>query len=81
MDYLGVHPDHQRKGIASMLVRSGIQQSNRLGMSVYLVAMGRKALGMYQRLGFELLEESIQELSKWGGRGLYETFVLIKRSS
>ncbi|KAL6854729.1 hypothetical protein ACO1O0_005854 [Amphichorda felina] len=81
LDYLGVHPDHQRKGIASMLVRSGIQQSNRLGMSVYLVAMGRKALGMYQRLGFELLEESVQELSKWGGRGLYETFVLIKRSS
>lgn len=50
-------------------------------MSVYLVAMGRKALGMYQRLGFEVLEESIQELSKWGGQGLYETFVLIKWSS
>lgn len=64
-----------------MLVRSGIEKAQSLGMSIYLVAMGRNALGMYQRLGFELLEESIQELKQWGGQGLYETFVVIKRPS
>lgn len=47
-------------------------------MDISLVAMGRNARHMYEKLGFELREESVQDLKKWGGIGLYETFMMVK---
>ena len=51
---------------------------NKLGMDLYLVAMGRKALGLYKKNGFELLAENKHELKPWGSDDLYETFLLVK---
>ena len=64
-----------------MLVRSGIEQANKMSIDIFLVAMGRKALGMYKKHGFELLDTSSQSLNPWGADELYETFVLIKHAS
>lgn len=57
-----------------MLVQSGIEVADKLGLDIFLVAMGRGAVAMYQKNGFDVLDEDIQNLNKWGFEGLYETF-------
>ncbi|KAF4336847.1 acetyltransferase (GNAT) family domain protein [Fusarium beomiforme] len=76
LHYLCVRPDHQRKGLASMLLSSGLEEAKKLGLDVIIVAMGRRALGLYLKHGFELLEEKSQSMSYFGIDKLYETFYL-----
>lgn len=52
LDYLAVHPDDQKKGVASALVQSGLKQAGKLCMPVYVNAW-KSALGLYSKLGFE----------------------------
>lgn len=42
--------------------------------------MGRRALGLYLKHGFELLEEKSQSMSYFGVDKLYETFYLRKKA-
>ncbi|KAF4945893.1 hypothetical protein FSARC_14331 [Fusarium sarcochroum] len=79
LDYLATHPDCQRKGVASMLVSSGIREAQKSGVDVFVPAMGRHALGLYLKHGFELLEQKSQSLKPYGVDEDYETFFLIKR--
>lgn len=83
LDYLGVRPDHQRRGVAGMLMASGKEQADKLGMAIFLVAMGSNAAGMYKKNGFEILEKNVQSLKEWGGEeeDLYETFSTIRHPS
>ncbi|KAJ4243466.1 hypothetical protein NW762_014797 [Fusarium torreyae] len=39
LDYLATHPDCQRKGVASILVLSGIREAQSLDLDVFVVAM------------------------------------------
>ncbi|QGI86652.1 unnamed protein product [Fusarium fujikuroi] len=80
LHYLCVHPDHQQKGLASLLVNSGLEEAKKLGIDVIIVAMGRRALGLYLKHGFELLEEKSQSMSYFGVDELYETFYLRKKA-
>lgn len=66
-----------------MLVKSGVEQADKMGIDIYLVATARNALGMYEKNGFEVLEESIQSLKQWGGAEdeFFETFCVIKHPS
>ncbi|KAJ5107835.1 hypothetical protein N7456_004510 [Penicillium angulare] len=79
LDYLAVNPEYWRQGIGSRLVESGIEQANKLGLEIFLVAMGKNALGMYRKLGFEFLEQDIQDLSPWGFDDVYDTYILLKQ--
>lgn len=81
LDYLGVRPDHHRQGVGSMLVQSGVEMANGLGLDIFLVAMGRKALGMYLKAGFELLGEASHDLTPYGANETYETFYVVKRAA
>ncbi|KAH8894172.1 acyl-CoA N-acyltransferase [Thozetella sp. PMI_491] len=68
--YLAVHPENQNKGIATMLVQSGIDQCKRMGMDIFVQASpaGR---GIYEKLGFRVLDSHSEDLAQWGGEGNY----------
>lgn len=80
LDYLAVHPDHRRQGIASMLVESGCREAEKLGLDIFVHAM-KDGLGVHLRAGFELVEQIIQDDSKYGGLGEYANYFLVWRSA
>lgn len=52
---IGVHPDHQRRGVAQTLLRTVIDQAGRDGVDRMLLevsADNEAALGLYRREGF-----------------------------
>jgi predicted N-acetyltransferase YhbS len=75
-----VHPKNKGKGIASFLVEAGLKEAEKLGVDVFVLAY-KAALGLYLRLGFNLVEELIQDVTKWGGEGEYGTYFLVYTSS
>ncbi|SPQ25301.1 be2271e8-e575-4727-9cea-0151190e28ca [Thermothielavioides terrestris] len=76
LDYLAVHPKHQRRGIATALVRSGMQQAEKLGLDIFVHAM-KPGVPVYQRLGFRLERELTQDDSQYGGPGLFTDYFMI----
>lgn len=81
LDYLATHPDHQRQGIASTLVASGVQVADRLGLPIMMVAMGGRAVSVYMKHGFKILEEKSQSLKPWDCDGTYDTYILWREPS
>ncbi|KAI1505522.1 acyl-CoA N-acyltransferase [Biscogniauxia marginata] len=77
LDYLAVRPDYRGRGIGTMLVESGISQAERMGVNIFVIAY-KAALGVYLRLGFKLLDQIIQDDSKYGGKGEYGAYFLEK---
>ena len=63
-----------------MLVKSGLNAADQLGIDVLVVATGRRGQKLYSKHGFEILEEKSQSMSKFGVDELYETFVMIRRA-
>ncbi|KAF4994097.1 hypothetical protein FGRMN_6012 [Fusarium graminum] len=80
LHYVGVRPDHQQKGVASILVKSGLVEADKLGLDVMVVAMGRRGLGLYRKHGFEVLEERSESMIALGVDELYETFYLVRQA-
>ncbi|KAK5662111.1 hypothetical protein OQA88_8016 [Cercophora sp. LCS_1] len=76
LEYLAVHPDQQRQGIAPGLVRGGMQQAGKLGLDIFVHAM-RPAVPVYQRLGSKQVGELIQDDTAYGGQGQREDYFLI----
>ncbi|KAK4140959.1 uncharacterized protein C8A04DRAFT_14466 [Dichotomopilus funicola] len=80
LDYLAVHPKHQRQGVATALVKSGLEQANKLGLDVFVRAM-KPGVPVYQRLGFRLERELIQDDSEYGGPGDFGDYFLVYEQS
>lgn len=68
LDYLAVHPENKGKGVATLLVESGMKQAEKLGLDIFILAC-KPAWGLYTRLGFRVEEELIQDDSMYGGDG------------
>ncbi|KAI1873015.1 uncharacterized protein JN550_003268 [Neoarthrinium moseri] len=81
LDYLAVHPDNQRKGVATALVQSGMKQAEKMGLDIFIHAM-KAGVGVYKRLGFKIEKELVQDDFKYGGNGeYYVAFMTYERSS
>ena len=73
LDYLAVHPKHQRRGVATALVRSGMRQAAALGLDIFIHAMPA-GVPVYTRLGFRIEREIEQDDTAYGGPGLYSDY-------
>lgn len=63
LDHLYVHPDHQGQGLGAAVVADVMRQAAALGLPVKVTALrGSRSNHFYQRLGFELVEESEWDL-------------------
>jgi hypothetical protein len=60
-------------------LESGIKQAKKLNLSIFLVAIGSKALALYQKYGFDLVDQNSQDLRPWGFHDSYDTYILLKR--
>lgn len=69
LDSLATHPDHQRRGCGSILLKWGIEKADTLGLPMYLTTStaGRP---IYERNGFELVRDFVWDRRPWGGDGL-----------
>ena len=63
-----------------MLVESGIREAEKMGLDIFVVGM-KAGLGVYQRAGFKLLDQIIQDDSRFGGKGEWGTYFLEFESS
>ncbi|KAL6799952.1 hypothetical protein J3E68DRAFT_397018 [Trichoderma sp. SZMC 28012] len=70
LEYLAVHPENQGKGIATLLVQSGMKEAEKLGLDIFVLAF-QHGWGVYGRLGFSVERELIQDDSMYGGDGHY----------
>lgn len=78
-----MHPSNKGKGIATALVKSGIEQAERMGLPIFIHAW-TSARALYMRLGFEEVERSIQDGSgeKYGfGAREYDVYFLVYEPS
>ncbi len=57
LQMVGTHPDWQRQGIGSRLIRDGIDRARRDGLGVYLETETIENVAYYRHLGFEVRTE------------------------
>lgn len=57
LHYAAVRPDHQGKGWGGAAIRAGIAQADADGKPIYLETATLSNVGLYQRLGFDVIEE------------------------
>jgi ribosomal protein S18 acetylase RimI-like enzyme len=80
LDVLAVHPEYWRKGIGSMLVQSGIHEIDTLELDLDILVRAKKAaLALYQKAGFVLVDQFIQDASRFGVKEEYGAFFLVRR--
>jgi ribosomal protein S18 acetylase RimI-like enzyme len=57
LQMVGTHPDWQRRGIGSRLIRNGIERAHHDGLPVYLETETAENVTYYRHLGFEVRSE------------------------
>ena len=66
---LGTHPNHERKGAASQLIKWGCEKADRAQLPCY-VDSSPTARALYTRFGFEVVGELDVDLDQFeGGQG------------
>lgn len=66
LEYIAVHPENQGMGIGTALVKSGMDQADKLGLDIFVHAF-EEGCPLYKKMGFRLLAEFIQDYSQCGG--------------
>jgi hypothetical protein len=62
-----------------MLVESGVREAQNMGLDIFVHAF-KAGLGVYQRAGFKIVDQVIQDDSPYGGKGEYGSYFLIKEA-
>lgn len=55
LEVLGVHPDHQRRGLGRRLLRPVLEQADRTGAACYLETAERRNVTYYEQSGFSVV--------------------------
>jgi hypothetical protein len=65
-----------------MLVESGIRQIGNMGLHLDILVRAKKAgLGVYTRAGFKLVDQLVQDATKYGVTAEYSEYFLVKESA
>lgn len=59
LQMLGVDPAHQGKGYSSLLLRAMFSRIDREGLPCFLLTHDKKNVGIYEHLGFRVVEQGI----------------------
>ncbi|CAF9911202.1 MAG: hypothetical protein HETSPECPRED_000270 [Heterodermia speciosa] len=78
LDFLTVAPPYQRRGIASLLIASGIKITDANGPRTALMS-SPTALKVYQRQGFELVRTVSAAYPQYGGTLPVVTHFLVRQ--
>ncbi|KAB2570723.1 hypothetical protein DBV05_g10625 [Lasiodiplodia theobromae] len=78
LDYLATHPDHQRCGVGSMLLRSGLAYADEKRLKVLVVAK-TPGVKLYEDHGFCIVEVVEQERPQYGWSTPYRTTILVRQ--
>ncbi|OAA80901.1 Acyl-CoA N-acyltransferase [Akanthomyces lecanii RCEF 1005] len=72
-------PRHQRRGAGLLLVKRCKQDGDAMGLSVWLESSddGHR---LYQRCGFEDVEELVTDLSTWGAHHPHRSWLMVKHA-
>jgi GNAT superfamily N-acetyltransferase len=62
---LAVHPDYQRRGLGSMLIRPGLEAADKAGAQTYIEA-SLAGLGLYMKHGWEPVDEMVINMRSHG---------------
>lgn len=77
LDYLAVPEEYRGKGIATMLVRRGLEEAERLGFDSGVLAF-RAALQVYLKAGYQIVDEVHTDASYGGGEKDYGAWFMVK---
>ncbi|KAI9893525.1 MAG: hypothetical protein M1814_006321 [Vezdaea aestivalis] len=74
---LVTHPQHQRKGAGTALIKYGISAADKTGIRCYLEA-SPDGSGLYQKYGFKKVEDIALDLHPWGVDDAWRGVVMIR---
>lgn len=72
-----VSPDHQRRGLGTMLIREGLAAADRDNARTYIEA-SPKGLGLYIRHGWKIIDTIKMDMTPYGGNGMAVEELLIR---
>ena len=67
--FLAVHPDHQGKGLASKLLKAGLEDADRAQAQTYIEA-SPAGLPVYLKYGWKIIDEMTVDMTPYGGHGI-----------
>lgn len=68
LETLAVHPSHQRKGLGTLLIKTGLDLADRDRARTYIEASA-KGLPLYLKHGWEPVGATVVDMRKYGGGG------------
>ncbi|KYK61050.1 GNAT family acetyltransferase [Drechmeria coniospora] len=74
---LHTDPEHQRRGAASMLLRWGAAEADRLGLPTYLEA-SEEGAPLYEKHGFRPVHTIVTDLSRWNGPSNAKVVIMLR---
>jgi GNAT superfamily N-acetyltransferase len=72
-------PEFQGRGVGSLLCKDGLHVADRERLPAWLEASA-KGRRLYQKLGFEDVEDIVIDLSDYGGEGVNTTVCMVRNS-
>lgn len=75
LEYLAVTPEYRNRGIATLLMQAGVAASEEMGIDIFMLAY-KAGLGVYKKLGFDMLESLMIDDRPWGGQGEYGCYFM-----
>ncbi|KEQ63797.1 uncharacterized protein M437DRAFT_46137 [Aureobasidium melanogenum CBS 110374] len=79
LDYMVCHPEHQRQGIASLLLKNGEIEAKKLGLKIFVMtSTDPGSTDFYEKCGFRNLRTVSLDVGKWGEETPHVTSFLEK---